>query len=114
VSNHGGRESGSVPAALDVLREVRARIGDRAEVLVDGGVRTGEDVVKALALGARATMIGRPFWWGLAVAGEDGVADVLGILREELVECLAQLGCPDARELGVDFVHHDPPRTGTR
>lgn len=100
VSNHGGRESGSAPATIDILPEVVDAVGDRAEVYLDGGVRTGDDVAKALALGARAVLIGRPSWWGLVVAGEDGVADVLEILREELVETLAQLGRSDVRDLG--------------
>ncbi|MDR5701590.1 alpha-hydroxy acid oxidase [Agromyces aerolatus] len=110
VSNHGGRESGSAPAAVDVLPEVVDAIGARAEVYLDGGVRTGDDVAKALALGARAVMIGRPTWWGLAVAGEDGVADVLSILREELVETLAQLGCPDVRALDRGYVRNEGAR----
>ncbi len=104
VSNHGGRESGSAPAAVDVLPEVADEVGARAEVYLDGGVRTGDDVAKALAMGARAVLIGRPSWWGLAVAGEDGVADVLEILRQELVETLAQLGCLDVRDLDRRFI----------
>ncbi|WP_167042126.1 alpha-hydroxy acid oxidase [Salinibacterium sp. ZJ454] len=104
VSNHGGRESGSAPAAVDALSEIVAEVGERAEVYVDGGVRTGDDVVKALALGARAVLIGRPSWWGLAVAGEQGVVDVLNILREEIIETLAQLGCPDVRALDRGYL----------
>lgn len=104
VSNHGGRESGSVPAAVDTLAEIVNEVGERAEVFLDGGVRSGDDVAKALALGARAVLIGRPSWWGLAVAGEEGVADVLTILREELVETLAQLGCPDVGGLDRGYV----------
>lgn len=110
VSNHGGRESGSAPAAIEVLSEIVDEVGTRAEVYLDGGIRTGDDVAKALALGARAVLIGRPAWWGLAVAGEDGVADVLSILREELVETLAQLGCPDVRELDRGFIRTEGTR----
>jgi isopentenyl diphosphate isomerase/L-lactate dehydrogenase-like FMN-dependent dehydrogenase len=110
VSNHGGRESGSVPASVDVLGEIAAAVRDRAEVFLDGGVRTGDDVAKALALGARAVLIGRPSWWGLAVGGEDGVADVLTILRDELVETLMHLGCPDVRDLDRGYLC----REGTR
>ncbi|WP_167045050.1 alpha-hydroxy acid oxidase [Salinibacterium sp. ZJ454] len=110
VSNHGGRESGSAPAAIDALPEIVDAVGGRAEVFLDGGVRTGDDVVKALALGARAVLIGRPSWWGLAVAGEDGVADVLSILREELVETLAHAGCADVADLDRGFVRTEGPQ----
>ena len=110
VSNHGGRESGSAPASVDALAEIVDAVGDRSEVFLDGGVRTGDDVVKALALGARAVLIGRPSWWGLAVAGEDGVADVLTILREELIETLAQLGCPDVRDIHRGYLRTEGAR----
>src|SRR5204862_734430 len=84
VSNHGGRQLDGVPATLDVLEEVVDAVDGRTEVLLDGGVRRGADVLKALALGARAAMIGRAMLWGLAVAGEEGVTDVLRMFREEL------------------------------
>jgi isopentenyl diphosphate isomerase/L-lactate dehydrogenase-like FMN-dependent dehydrogenase len=93
VSNHGGRQLDGVSATLDVLEEVVDAVDGRAEVLLDGGVRRGTDVLKALALGARAVMIGRAMLWGLAVAGEEGVADVLRIFREEIELGLALLGC---------------------
>jgi isopentenyl diphosphate isomerase/L-lactate dehydrogenase-like FMN-dependent dehydrogenase len=93
VSNHGGRQLDSVPASLDVLEEVVDAVDGRAEVLLDGGVRRGTDVLKALALGARAVMIGRPMLWGLAVGGDEGVADVLRMFREEIELGLALLGC---------------------
>ena len=93
VSNHGGRQLDGVPASLDALEEVVEAVAGRAEVLVDGGVRRGTDVLKALALGARAVMIGRAMLWGLAVAGEEGVSDVLRLLREEIELGLALLGC---------------------
>src|SRR5919202_5920201 len=93
VSNHGGRQLDGVPASLDVLDEVVDAVDGRAEVLLDGGVRRGVDVLKALALGARAVMIGRAMVWGLAVGGEAGVADVLRMLREEIRLGLALLGC---------------------
>jgi 4-hydroxymandelate oxidase len=84
VSNHGGRQLDGAAAALDVLPEVVDAVGGRIEVMVDGGVRRGVDIVKALALGARAVLIGRPYLWGLAVGGEAGVQWVLERLRDEL------------------------------
>src|SRR5207244_4562846 len=84
VSNHGGRQLDGVPASLDVLEEVVAAVDGRAEVLLDGGVRRGTDVLKALALGARSVLIGRAMVWGLAAAGEEGVADVLRMFRDEI------------------------------
>jgi 4-hydroxymandelate oxidase len=93
VSNHGGRQLDGVPASLDVLEEVVDAVDGRAEVLLDGGVRRGTDVLKALALGARAVLIGRAMLWGLAVAGEEGVADVLRLLRNEVELGLGLLGC---------------------
>jgi isopentenyl diphosphate isomerase/L-lactate dehydrogenase-like FMN-dependent dehydrogenase len=93
VSNHGGRQLDGVPAALDVLPEVAEAVGERVEVLVDGGVRRGTDVLKALALGARATLAGRAVLWGLAADGERGVARVLELLRNELENGLKLLGC---------------------
>ncbi len=84
VSNHGGRQLDGAVAALDALPAVVAAVAGRAEVLVDGGVRRGTDVLKALALGARAVLIGRPIHWGLAVGGESGVRHVLELLRAEL------------------------------
>lgn len=94
VSNHGGRQLDGVPAALDALEEVVEAVDGRAEVLLDGGVRRGTDVLKALALGARAVLIGRAMVWGLAAAGEEGVTDVLRLLRDEVELGLALLGCP--------------------
>jgi isopentenyl diphosphate isomerase/L-lactate dehydrogenase-like FMN-dependent dehydrogenase len=93
VSNHGGRQLDGVAASLDALEEVVDAVDGRAEVLLDGGVRRGTDALKALALGARAVLIGRPMLWGLAAAGEEGVADVLQLLRAEVELGLALLGC---------------------
>lgn len=93
VSNHGGRQLDGVQASLDALEEVVAAVDGRAEVLLDGGVRRGTDVLKAVALGARAVMIGRAMLWGLAVAGEEGVAHVLELFRSEVELGLALLGC---------------------
>jgi isopentenyl diphosphate isomerase/L-lactate dehydrogenase-like FMN-dependent dehydrogenase len=94
VSNHGGRQLDGVPASLDALPEVVEAVGDRIPVLVDGGIRRGADVVKALALGASAALVGRPVVWGLAARGEDGARHVLELLREEVRLALALLGCP--------------------
>jgi len=94
VSNHGGRQLDTAPATLDVVAEIAAAAGDRLDVLLDGGVRRGTDVVKALALGARAVLVGRPVLWGLAGSGRAGAAGVLGLLRDQLEECLALAGRP--------------------
>jgi isopentenyl diphosphate isomerase/L-lactate dehydrogenase-like FMN-dependent dehydrogenase len=99
VSNHGGRQLDGVAAALDALPEVVEAVGDRVEVLLDGGVRRGTDVLKALALGARAVLVGRPPVWGLAVGGEQGVCEVLELLRAEIALGLTQLGCRSPAEV---------------
>jgi len=93
VSNHGGRQLDGVPATLDALPEVVEAVGGRCLVLMDGGIRRGTDVVTALALGARAVLVGRPALWGLAVDGEEGVRRVLELLREEVELALRLLGC---------------------
>ncbi|HSC50047.1 MAG TPA: alpha-hydroxy acid oxidase [Gaiellaceae bacterium] len=93
VSNHGGRQLDGVPASLDALPEVVESVGERVEVLVDGGVRRGTDVLKALALGASAALTGRAVLWGLAADGEQGAAGVLELLRRELETGLKLLGC---------------------
>jgi L-lactate dehydrogenase (cytochrome)/(S)-mandelate dehydrogenase len=102
VSNHGGRQLESGVGTLDVLPQVVDAVGGRAEVLLDGGVRRGTDVVKALALGARAVLIGRAYLYGLAVAGGDGVAAVLELLRAEIVRTLQLMGCRSVAELDRD------------
>jgi 4-hydroxymandelate oxidase len=94
VSNHGGRQLDGATASIDALPEVIDAVAGRADVLMDGGVRRGTDVLKALALGARAVCIGRPYLWALAAAGETGVRDVLRILRDELVLAMALSGRP--------------------
>ncbi len=94
VSNHGGRQLDGVAASIDVLPEAVAAVDGRVEVYVDGGVRRGTDVLVALALGARAVLIGRPALWGLAVGGEAGARHVLELLRAELELAQLLLGCP--------------------
>jgi len=104
VSNHGGRQLDGVAAALDALPEVVDAVGDRMVVLMDGGIRRGTDVVKALALGAQAVLAGRPPLWGLAVGGADGVERVLGLLRDEIELALALCGCRSPGEVTRDHV----------
>jgi len=99
VSNHGGRSVDGVPATLDALPAVVDRLAGRVPVLVDGGVRRGTDVVVALAMGAAAVLIGRPYIHGLAVAGDAGVAQVVNILRQELEIAMAMLGRPSLGQL---------------
>ena len=108
VSNHGGRQLDTSPATIDVLESIVAAVGERGEVLIDGGVRRGTDVVKALALGARAVLVGRPVLWGLATGGEDGVLDVLEILRSELDLAMALAGCPSLEAIERDLVSRRP------
>jgi 4-hydroxymandelate oxidase len=94
VSNHGGRQLDAVPASITALPAIADAVAGRLEVYLDGGIRRGTDVLKALALGARAVLVGRPVLWGLAVAGENGVRDVLELLRAELALALALAGRP--------------------
>jgi L-lactate dehydrogenase (cytochrome)/(S)-mandelate dehydrogenase len=107
VSNHGGRQLNGAMASVDALPAVVAAVGDRATVLLDGGVRTGSDVVTALALGADAVMIGRPYIYGLAVAGAAGVESVLAILAAEMRQTLTLMGIADIADLGPE--HLLPP-----
>ncbi|CAM2998634.1 alpha-hydroxy acid oxidase [Prescottella defluvii] len=104
VSNHGGRQLDGALSSLDALPAVVDRVGDRVPVYLDGGIRRGSDVVKALALGARAVGIGRPYLYGLAAGGEDGVVHVLEILRAEIVRTLALMGVADISELNASHV----------
>jgi isopentenyl diphosphate isomerase/L-lactate dehydrogenase-like FMN-dependent dehydrogenase len=104
VSNHGGRQLDTVPAGADALPAIAEAVGDRIDILVDGGIRRGTDVLKALALGARAVMVGRPLIWGLAVGGEPGARAVLDLLTAEFDIALALSGVPRASELGPDCI----------
>ncbi|MFI2236045.1 alpha-hydroxy acid oxidase [Streptomyces chrestomyceticus] len=104
VSNHGGRQlDGAVPSVV-ALSEVAAEVDGRCAVLMDSGIRSGVHVVKALALGADAVCLGRPYLWGLSVAGREGVEAVLRLLRREIEDTLRQLGAADVNELGPHFV----------
>jgi 4-hydroxymandelate oxidase len=104
VSNHGGRQLDTARATIDVLPEVAEAVDGRAEILIDGGVRRGTDVVKALALGARAVLLGRPVIWGLGLGGERGVRRVLELLRDELDLAMALCGCPDTGAVTRDLI----------
>jgi isopentenyl diphosphate isomerase/L-lactate dehydrogenase-like FMN-dependent dehydrogenase len=112
VSNHGGRQLDGVGASIDALPEVVEAVGNRLEVLVDGGIRRGADVVKALALGARAVLAGRAPIWGLAAAGEDGARAVLDLLRAEVEVTLALLGCRTPGEVTSEHVTSSPSAGG--
>jgi isopentenyl diphosphate isomerase/L-lactate dehydrogenase-like FMN-dependent dehydrogenase len=105
VSNHGGRQLDGVPGTLRVLPEVLEAVNGRAEVLIDGGIRRGGDVAKALCLGARAVLVGRAYAYGLAAAGGDGVARAIEILRTELVRTLKLLGCESTAALDRSYVN---------
>lgn len=104
VSNHGGRQLDGVPATIDVLPAIAEAVNGRVELLVDGGVRRGTDVVKALALGAKAVLVGRPYVYGLAVDGEVGARRVLEILKAEVELALALCGCPAAGDVPRELV----------
>jgi isopentenyl diphosphate isomerase/L-lactate dehydrogenase-like FMN-dependent dehydrogenase len=104
VSNHGGRQLDGVLASVEALPGVARAVDGAVPVIVDGGVRRGTDVIAALALGADAVMVGRPVVWGLAARGEAGVADVLGLLGEEVRVALALLGCPTPADVGRGHV----------
>jgi len=104
VSNHGGRQLDGVAATLRVLPEVLDAVGARTEVLIDGGIRRGSDIVKALCLGARAVLIGRAYAYGLAAGGQVGVARAIDILRTDMVRTMKLLGCPSVARLGREFI----------
>jgi isopentenyl diphosphate isomerase/L-lactate dehydrogenase-like FMN-dependent dehydrogenase len=104
VSNHGGRQLDTVLAGIDALPEVVDEVGGELELFVDGGVRRGTDVVKALALGARAAMIGRPVLWGLAAGGEQGVTEVLEMFRREIALAMVLAGCAGCGTVTRDHI----------
>jgi len=111
VSNHGGNNLDGTPATIRCLPGIAKTVGDQVEVLLDGGVRRGADVVKALALGARAVMIGRAYLWGLAAAGQPGVENVLDLLRAGIDSALLGLGCSSVADLAVDHLVIPPDFT---
>lgn len=104
VSNHGGRQLDGAIASLDALAEIVAAVDGKAEVLVDGGIRRGTDILKALALGAKAVLIGRPILWGLAVSGQAGVSHVISLLQQELSVAMALCGCTQLQDIDSSLV----------
>ena len=108
VSNHGGRQLDGCIASLDALPEVVEAVGGRVPILMDGGVRRGTDVLKAIALGAQAVLVGRPIAWGLAAEGEEGVASVLEILRAEVENAMTLAGCRVVSDIERDLVAPAP------
>ena len=112
VSNHGGRQLDGVPGSLRALPEVLAAVNGRVEVMVDGGVRRGSDVVKALCLGARAVLIGRAYAWGLGAAGGPGVDRAIEILRADIDRTMHLLGCASVGELGREYLESGKVESG--
>jgi len=104
VSNHGGRQLDGVASAIRKLPEVAAAVGEHLDVLMDGGVRCGSDVVKAVALGADGVMIGRPWVWSMAARGEQGLRDYLSVLQQEMAATMALMGVNRIAELGSDLL----------
>ena len=104
ISNHGGRQLDTVPATIDVLPDIAEAVDRRCELLVDGGIRRGTDVFKALALGAKAVMLGRPVMWGLTTDGQVGVEDVLNILKREYDIALALAGCTSSDSITSNLI----------
>ena len=104
LSNHGGRQLDSAPSPISLLAEVVDAVGDRCEVIVDGGVRRGTDVLKALALGATACMIGRAYLFGLGAGGQHGVTRALDLLRAEIIRDMALLGCTSVAEISAEHI----------
>ena len=107
VSNHGGRQLDGAPSTIAALPRIAAAVAGRCEILFDGGVRSGQDVLKAIALGANGTLIGRAFLYGLGAAGRRGVTQVLEIISREMQVTLALAGCNDVREVGPQILYRD-------
>jgi len=105
VSNHGGRQLDGAPATITVLPEIAQAVGERIEVLFDGGIRSGQDVLKALALGAKGCLIGRAFVYGLAAMGEKGVTTALDLIREEMKVTMSLAGVQDVKDVSRDMLY---------
>jgi L-lactate dehydrogenase (cytochrome) len=99
ISNHGGRQLDCSPAAIDCLAPIRDAVGGDLELIVDGGIRRGSDILKAVALGADACSIGRSYLYGLAAGGEKGVAHALALLKAEVIRDMALLGCNELKQV---------------
>lgn len=104
VSNHGGRQLDGAIATMDALAEIVSAVDGRVEVLLDGGIRRGTDILKAIALGAKAVLIGRPVLWGLAVAGQVGVSHVISLLKDELHLAMALSGCAQLKDIDASLI----------
>ena len=104
LSNHGGRQLDGAPAAMDILPEVVAAVGNKTEVIIDGGIRRGSDVIKALALGAKTCLIGRSYLYGLAAGGEAGVTRAYEILKDDMLRTMKLIGCKSLKDLDSSFV----------
>ena len=113
VSNHGGRQLDGAPSSIRVLPKILDAVGDKIEVHMDGGIRSGQDVLKALALGAKGTYIGRSFVYGLGAMGEKGVSTALSIIQKELEATMALCGCRSVDELSRDILLIPSSFTGT-
>jgi isopentenyl diphosphate isomerase/L-lactate dehydrogenase-like FMN-dependent dehydrogenase len=110
VSNHGGRRLDGVPATITMLPHVVRAVDGKADVFLDSGVRRGTDVLKALAYGARAVLIGRAYAWALAAEGEAGVRKVLELLRDELQSAMMACGCADVSQVRRELIWENPAR----
>lgn len=107
VSNHGARQLDTVPATIEALPEIVRAVGSKLVVMIDGGVRTGTDVLKAVALGAKCVFVGRPVIYGLSVNGQQGVEDVLGVLRTEFDTAMALVGANKVSEINENHIAHE-------
>lgn len=114
ISNHGGRQLDGVPAPVDLVQPIRNACGEAMALIVDGGIRRGSDVIKAIALGATACSIGKAYLYGLGAAGQRGVTHVLKIFRDEMVRTMTLLGCASVAELGRGHVSRGPTAIGRK
>ncbi len=108
VSNHGGRQLDSVPAAIQMLPQIRAAVGPDFPLLFDSGVRSGDGVIKALALGADFVLIGRPFLYAMAADGYSGLQQIIELFRSQIDISLAQLGCRDINDIDSSYIIDSP------